>query len=77
MADFTTAAGALNDGKHVRRSDWGEGSAMFVDQDKQLIRIGPIGECYGWTLDINDINATDWQTVAPTSTRHLNQSQLC
>lgn len=77
MADFTSAAGALNDGKHVRRSEWGQSSTMYVDQDKQLMRIGPNGNSYGWMLDLNDINATDWQTVAPTSTRHLNQIQLC
>ena len=59
MADFTTTTKALNNGEHVRRSEWGEGSTMYATQDGQLTRVGPNGNTYGWMLDLNDINATD------------------
>ena len=34
MADFTTTTKALNNGEHVRRSEWGEGSTMYATQDR-------------------------------------------
>jgi hypothetical protein len=77
MADFKATVKALNNGGHVRRNEWGEGSTMCANQDGQLTRVGPDGNTYGWMLDLNDINATDWQTVEPTSIHRLNHNQLC
>jgi hypothetical protein len=67
MAGFINAAEAINNGKHVRREEWGKGSTMYADSEGQLQRVGPNGDTYGWMLDLNDINAMDWQTVKPTS----------
>ncbi len=77
MADFRATVKALNNGGLVRRNEWGEGSTMCANQDGQLTRVGPDGNTYGWMLDLNDINATDWQTVKPTSIHHSSRNQLC
>lgn len=81
MANFTTVIGPLSNGEHVRRDGWGVGSTMYADENKQLKRTPtvyphiagsnkPEWKDYGWILDLNDINATDWQAVMPTSTSH-------
>lgn len=80
MADFATAVRSLRDGKYVRRDEWGAGSIMYADVDGQLMRTPTLyarivgrnrtdEQDYGWTLDLNDLVATDWQLVDSTSTR--------
>lgn len=63
MTNFQTAIEAINNGKHVTRKTWGKGSNMFADKNGQLMRVGPNGNTYGWSLDMRDINAVDWTIV--------------
>lgn len=72
MISFETALKALVDGKHIRRSKWGEGSLMYADANGTLNRTPNKGARvqtgdYSWALELNDLTAKDWQMVEPTS----------
>lgn len=69
MTSFNEVLKALAEKRHVRRKGWGEGSTLYADGSNQLMRTrnnGAPGE-YGWTLDLNDLTAKDWQVVETTS----------
>lgn len=80
MANFATVVPSLKDEKGVRREEWGAGSIVYANVDGQLMRTPTLyprivggnrtdEQDYGWTLDLNDLLATDWQVVDSTSTR--------
>lgn len=70
---------AIAEGKHVRREGWDNGSTMYADINRQLMRTpcdgATTGAPYGWALDLDDITATDWRLAEPTSMLHSHQSQ--
>jgi hypothetical protein len=68
MTTFETAITALAEGKQVKRAAWENGSSMYADSDRQLMRSNPSqpGVPYNWVLDFNDVTATDWQVVSST-----------
>lgn len=73
MITFETVLNALTEGAHVRRNVWREGSTLYADENKQLMRTCTVHASYGWVLDLNDITATDWQVVEPTSIHQQTQ----
>lgn len=72
MAYFDTVFAALKDGASVRRDAWEPETKMHASDDDLLCqRAG--GQPYPYSLAWYEINATDWQVVAPTSSRQQMQ----
>jgi hypothetical protein len=74
MRRFENVLTALVEGGHVRRGTWREDSTMYTNENKQLMRTSSVHTTsYSWVLDVNDLTATDWQVVEPTSNHQQTQ----
>lgn len=67
MAVFASMIPVLDSGGRIRRDVWDDTTAMFV-HDGVLMQEAT-GEPYRYDLSWYEINAKDWRTAEPTSTR--------